>query len=279
MSSLKLIALDLDGTTLATRDGSTGMLTERTRRILDKIAKKGVEIVVASGRAYSALPAELLGMDGVNYAIVSNGAAVYRVGKDEILFDCAMAEENVVRIVEQAAQIPAQAMEIVCGGNSYIEKSYLENMGHYGLKEWWKPFLQSGRMHVDDIFRFAREKKAAVENIGIYVRDERAREAWLEKLARIDGLYVTSSEKGKIEISDSRAGKDEALRRLTEYLHILPEETVAFGNAENDMGMLQFAGIGVAVANSPDEVKRAADRITASNNEDGVAIALEELFA
>ena len=88
---------------------------------------------------------------------------------------------------------------------------------------------------------------------------------------QVTGIYLTSSVPTLLEIADEKAGKAAALAFLADYLQIPQEAIVAFGNAENDIDMICWAGIGVAVENSPEEVRRAADEITSTNDEDGVA--------
>ena len=88
---------------------------------------------------------------------------------------------------------------------------------------------------------------------------------------QVEGIYLTSSVPTLLEISDEKAGKATALAFLADYLQIPQEATVAFGNAENDIDMICWAGVGVAVENSPEEVRRAADEITRTNDADGVA--------
>jgi Cof subfamily protein (haloacid dehalogenase superfamily) len=81
-----------------------------------------------------------------------------------------------------------------------------------------------------------------------------------------------------LEITDRRATKGQALKTLAEAAGIRREEIVAFGDSSNDLDMIEFAGLGVAVANARPEVRRAADLVTAANTEDGVAKVIEELI-
>ena len=101
--------------------------------------------------------------------------------------------------------------------------------------------------------------------------EEQKRKLWktLEKQAR--NVYITSSVRQLLEISDVNAGKDAAAEFLIEYLGVKREELAAFGDGHNDTGLLRFAGIGFAVANASEECRSAADRIVPSNDEDGVA--------
>ena len=111
-----------------------------------------------------------------------------------------------------------------------------------------------------------------LDSLDIVVGDERTK-ATLRRIIseQVEGIYLTSSVPTLLEISDEKAGKATALAFLADYLQIPQEATVAFGNAENDIDMICWAGIGVAVENSPEEVRRAADEITRTNDADGVA--------
>jgi hydroxymethylpyrimidine pyrophosphatase-like HAD family hydrolase len=81
-----------------------------------------------------------------------------------------------------------------------------------------------------------------------------------------------------IDLIDRSTSKGAALRHLAEHLNIPLSETIAIGNYYNDLDMITMAGVGVAVDNAPDEVKERADIVVASNNESGVAEAIERLI-
>ena len=89
---------------------------------------------------------------------------------------------------------------------------------------------------------------------------------------------MTSSTHYRLELSSLKSGKGAALREAAARLGVCPDEIIAFGNADNDIDMLRFAGIGVAVENSPENVKREADRVAPPNTEEGVAQVLEEIL-
>ena len=137
--------------------------------------------------------------------------------------------------------------------------------------------MKSTRRPVEDIFAFLLEHKEELDSLDIVVGDERTK-ATLRRIIseQVEGIYLTSSVPTLLEISDEKAGKATALAFLADYLQILQEATVAFGNAENDIDMICWAGVGVAVENSPEEVRRAADEITETNDADGVARWIEK---
>ena len=96
-------------------------------------------------------------------------------------------------------------------------------------------------------------------------------ELWKTLEKRAENVYITSSVRQLLEISDIHAGKDAAVRFLLERLKLEREQLAAFGDGHNDIGMLKFAGIGFAVENADLECREAADRIVLSNDADGVA--------
>ena len=89
---------------------------------------------------------------------------------------------------------------------------------------------------------------------------------------------MTQSSRDLLELLHPAVSKGNALSMIMRDLGISPEETVAFGDNHNDIGMLQLAGLGIAMGNAHDEVKAAANYVTASNAEDGVAVAIERLL-
>ncbi|EFX92893.1 HAD superfamily hydrolase [Actinobacillus ureae] len=91
-------------------------------------------------------------------------------------------------------------------------------------------------------------------------------------------LSIHRSKAEYLEIMNSKATKSKAIRFMQQKLGITSEHIVAFGDNFNDLDMLQYVGFGVAMANAPDEIKAAASYVTASNNEDGIALVLNKLF-
>ena len=94
----------------------------------------------------------------------------------------------------------------------------------------------------------------------------------------LDDLILTSSYENNIEINSADATKGKALRYLCQHLGFTSEQAISFGDGTNDLSMIQEAGIGVAMENAEDVVKASADYITASCDEDGVALAIEKFI-
>ena len=265
---LHLIALDLDGTLLHTDKG----LTDRTRTILTTYIEQGTHVVVASGRSYASLPQEVMSVPGIEYAITSNGAAICKKSTGEKLFHFPLKPACAQRLLQLIANTGA-VFETFLDGVPYAAADYVSHPTRYGAAEHAIPYIQQTRKPVQDLLAFA------LDCIDLITANPEQKQQLLELAREIPGIYITSSVPYLLEISDAAAGKGAAVRKLAAYLDIPPEEIAAFGNAENDVDMMQFAGIGVAVANALPEVKAAADYVTERDcDHDAAAEIIERFF-
>ena len=111
------------------------------------------------------------------------------------------------------------------------------------------------------------------------ISDPDAKRRLWERLEReVSHVYITASVPRLLEISDEKSGKAQALAYVLDRLGVSKTETAAFGNADNDADMLEFAGCGVAVANATEKCLRTASRVTESNEEDGAAKEIRRLL-
>lgn len=270
---IRLIALDLDGTLLHTDKG----LTDRTQTILTTYIKQGTHVVIASGRSYASLPQEVLSVPGIEYAITSNGVAICKKSTGEKLFHFPLKPACAQRLLQLIADTGA-VFETFLDGVPYAVADYVHHPTRYGAAEHAIPYIQRTRKPVQDLVAFAQQHLNELDCIDLITANAQQKQQLLALAQEIPGIYITSSVPYLLEISDAAAGKGAAVQKLASYLDISPKDIAAFGNAENDVDMMQFAGIGVAVANSPDNVKAVADYVTLSNDADGVAVFLEQLY-
>jgi Cof subfamily protein (haloacid dehalogenase superfamily) len=142
-------------------------------------------------------------------------------------------------------------------------------------RNWYRPPV-APVIEVEDVANLYPLSCIKVAGIGA---ENTLREKRYELEAKFDGkLYVAQSSFDIIELLHPAVSKGSALATVAKDLHIQPEEIVAFGDNHNDIGMLQVAGLGVAMGNAHEEVKIAADYVTLSNAEDGVAEVLEKMI-
>jgi len=274
MTKIKLIALDLDGTTL----NEKSQLTLRTKEVLECALEQGLYVVAASGRAFASFPKEVLDIRGLTAAITSNGAATCEPLTGKRIASISMESEKVDAVLGMLKEEPFREIEVFHKGVAYVSQRYFDNPVSAGAPQRIIPYIKSTRHPVPDIRKFLMEHRDELDSMDIICGDERDKKRWKRQLEELGGLYITSSVFYRIEISNEQCGKGNALRKVAELLQVHPEEIIAFGNAQNDMDMLRFAGTSVAVANSEPEVLQYADIIAPSNDEDGVAQVLEQFL-
>ena len=269
----KLIALDLDETTLNMLSG----ISEGNRAALARAIERGVEIVIASGRAYETLPEEMTSFPGVRYAVCGNGATVYDVRNDACLVRHLVPVDALDRIIAlmEGEDITWEAF---VAGRAYAQRSYIEHPERYTQDPMTARYLKASRRPVEDILAFIRENRAQLDSVDVVVISESQKDRLMEVLSAVPGVYVTTSVPRLIEISNIHCGKHNGMKWVAEQLGIDRADTAAFGNADNDADMLLWAGTGVAVANASEKCLAAADYVTSHFLKDGVAAAFHDLW-
>lgn len=268
------IALDLDQTTL----NHQGRLSERNRQAIESAIRKGVQIVIASGRAVSALPDDICNINEIRYAITSNGAAVYDLHTKECLKQYKMTGDSIEKILHYTKNLEV-AYETFINGQAYGQKEYVEDPVRFGASPMAIPYIQSTRKPVTNIRDFLLDYKEQIESIDVVVKDENLKKKlWKVFEENISDIYVTSSVQQLLEISYQKSGKHSGAAYILEYLGLSREGLAAFGDGDNDAELLKFAEIGIAMENASDACKEAADAVTLSNDADGVAYWIEKLL-
>jgi Cof subfamily protein (haloacid dehalogenase superfamily) len=259
---LRLVASDLDGTLLR----SDGAVSRRTLEAFAAARAAGLEVVLASARPPHWLSEIAAEVGAGDIAICCNGAVVHDLREKRTLHHFALPArvgERVVRALRKAAPGVAFACE--------REHTAIREPAYEPL--WPTPDLRPRT----DALVFVQEpvSKLVVQHPTVG-RDEL--QALAVAVCREEATVTISGER-LVEISAVGVTKGFALHRVCEDLGVRAEEVVAFGDMPNDAEMLAWAGRGVAVANAHAEALAAADEVTASNDDDGVAVALERLLA
>ena len=273
MKKVKLIAIDLDGTLL----DSEGKLSEINKTALESAVQKGIHIIIASGRPLASLPADVLEIKGIEYAITSNGAAVYHLPSGNRVQGFFLTRES----VEQIARIAKKeevVLETFVDGVAYADKRYVEDPVRYGASKQAVSYVQRTRNPVEDMMCFILEHIERLDSIDIVVKDLLVKKEIEKLLLDVNDIYVTSSVSQLVEISHKNAGKHSGMKFLSGVLEINAEEMAAIGNDMNDIDMMRFSGWGIAVKNASEECLKSADMIVGSNDEDGVAEAIYKMI-
>ncbi|GIH73223.1 Cof-type HAD-IIB family hydrolase [Sphaerimonospora thailandensis] len=265
MNLPRLVATDLDGTALR----SDGTVSPRTAAAFARVEEAGGTLVFVTARPPRWMHSVAEAVRHHGLAICANGALVYDLHTEEIvearLIEPAVLEESIVRL---RTRLPGLAFSVEYEGGFAHEAGYVldrwDSRRAYGVRvtasaalasrPCAKLLAQHPSMDPDELHR------QALECVGDLVTP------------------THSSGHALIEMSARGVTKATALAALAGERGIRPTEVVAFGDMPNDLPMLTWAGTAYAVANAHPDVLAAVDHVTAANNDDGVALVLEDLF-
>lgn len=270
----KLLAFDLDYTLL----DSQKRLSEENLAALHAAAEKGVILVPATGRVYQGLPEKIRELPFVRYCILGNGAMLYDSRNDIVIAEDSipLAEAEAVFDFAEANGLP---YDIYAEGSGYMNREWFDTLENYIDDEATIMILRRLRAPVDDFRNYVRTHFKSVMKIQIYFKDPAFRIRMIDEMPKLfPELSVTSSLPMNMEVNGHYANKGSAIIRLCEALGIDVSESMAIGDGLNDLEMIKAAGIGVAMSNAESAVKAAADYITGSCEESGLALAIKKLL-
>lgn len=265
MSSYKLVAIDLDDTLLP--DDLT--ISPRVKEILQKVRDRGVIITLATGRMYrSTLPyAQQLAIEVP--LITYHGALIKNSLSGETLCHYPVPLDKAREIISLVKEDFSFHINAYVEDNLYVEGISQEAEGYAKLAG--VPLYKVG-----NLLEFLHREPTKL----VLIASEQQLDALAIRLKEIysGALYITKSKPNYLEILNVKANKGQALDTLAKLLKINQREIMAFGDSYNDLEMLRYAGTAVVMGNAREEIKEEADYVTLSNNEDGVADALEKLI-
>lgn len=279
MFAPKLIALDLDGTLFS----SSGEVTPYTREQIRLAANSGIVIVISSGRPFVGLPLEIAKELGIEYAITSNGAGVYRISDQECLYENCLAPEDAAMLCRALGGFHLH-LDAFIHGDAYTDDSTFDIVRRSPvLPESAKNYILTTRNCVPNLASYILQhrlpmQKASLtferESDGIFID----REKTLTYLLNRPEVSVVCGGYYNLEFTKAGVAKGTGLRFLCDYLGIPVESSMACGDSENDLDILKTAGYSVAMENADDNIKAVCDFVTASCDEDGVGKAIAEFL-
>ena len=267
---VRMIAFDLDGTLLTTDK----RLTDETRRTLEQAAKRGILLVPATGRPLTGMPAEVLGIPGVRYAVTANGARVVSAEDGKILREKLISVEKARKVLDIYGEYDT-LREIYYDGQGYMEARQMEQLDHYVPDPNMAKYMRNTRKCVPDLMEKFRQENRAMDKVQAVFACAGEKEQAFRRIREMEGVEATGALSYNIEVTAGGINKGEALLWLAGELGIDREEILAFGDGANDADMIRAAGIGAAMEVSVPEVRAAADILAGSNDEDGVARAIQ----
>lgn len=272
----KLVCVDMDGTLLNSRR----FVSDATKNAIKRASDLGVDVTVTTGRIY-ANANYYSRLIGVKSPVIASNGAIIRGKGNEVIY------ENVINIdIIKSILILCKKFNmginfhtcdsILCAGKAM----YIMMLGFFfkfTLKS--KPEKIKVR-YIGNYNKFMEKLKNNNKIIKCEVIDlNSGKIAELRrKIEKIDGIEIASSSKNNIEITSKSVSKGNAIKVLANYYNIKREEIIAVGDSENDLSMIEYAGLGVAMGNGTEKAKKAADYITETNDNDGVAKAIEKFI-
>lgn len=270
--SVKLIGLDLDKTTL----NSQRKITDRTRKALEEAAEKGIHVVIATGRSFYSMPQDVYSVKGLEFSVNSNGAEIRELKNKNVIYRNCISPEAIDQI-HKFLSSKDYLIEVFTDGRAYIEKKEYEDIRDYKRPFRARDYVVETRNPVENLMDFMYEHRERIENINIFFGSDQDKNEAFEDMQILENVTLTSSMPDNLEIGGKTTSKASALDFLAQKYNILPEEVMCCGDSLNDSAMLEYAGYKVAMGNACEEIKAIANYHTDSNDEDGVAKAIEHL--
>ena len=285
----KLIAVDLDGTML----NSYGIVTENTKNVIKNVINKGTDVIIASGRPIDSIKTIAKEIGSENYFIAGNGTLVYDIKNDEVVYEKYMPKEKVLEIIK------------ICEENSitynvYTDETILATSLKYNVLYYHKENLKKEEDKktnisiVKDMYDYVKNMNNA-KFLKITICDDMKSvfNSILKKINKVKDVEVLDvshmsrktitqgTEEIPIEyyyteITYKDVDKWNAIEFLAEKINIKREEIIAIGDNINDKKMIEESGLGIAMKGSTPYVREVAKYITDTNNDEGVAKAIEK---
>jgi len=260
--SYKLVAVDMDGTLLNSKD----IITKRTQDSIKKLVNKGIVFTICTGRPIQGIEQynKLLKLDAP--FITYNGAMIVKSISKDVLFKQNLTINDAKKIYQLGQEFKTT---IIVWSNN---KLYVNKIND--LTQKYKKLSTVEPIIVKDIETIVSD---GITKILWYDEVEKIKKFESKLFKEIsDGVNFCTSKPIFLEFFDKRVSKGVALKKIGEFLNIRKEETIAIGDGFNDLPMLEYAGLSVAMKNAPNEIKEKCNFITKSNDDEGVANFIEK---
>lgn len=264
----KTLVLDIDGTVT----NSKKEITKKTLDSIIKIQEKGCKVVLASGRPTPGIipvANELRLKEYGGYILSFNGAKIINCQTEEVIYQKVLPLDVIPTIYEEAKK--NEVGLVTYEGNHVISGT--------GVDEYVEKEAKINKIEIKEVDNFPEYVTFDVNKCLITGEPSKLEELDKEMNQKYgEGLSIYRSEPFFLEIMPKNIDKAYSLEQLCKHLDITKDEMVAIGDGFNDLSMIRYAGLGVAMDNAQDKVKEVADYITKSNDEDGVAHVIEEFM-
>ena len=267
----KLLAFDMDDTIL----NSNKKISVAAAEKLSELNQRGIYVVVSTGRGISEIVDYAEYFQPVTYGILVSGAVVYDFINDEPISRHPIETDLVFEMIDAALDEDAMP-HLVTLKKTYARKADVDRIADFQMAIY-QDLFRKHCTYCDDLKAYVRENPNEIFKVNVYHKSIESRNRTIERMKKFD-LQLTYAERTNLEGTAKNISKGWGLVELCNFLNILVDECVAIGDGYNDEEILKTAGVGVAMGNARDEIKKIADFVTDDNDHEGVLKAIEKFF-
>ncbi|MCM3536435.1 Cof-type HAD-IIB family hydrolase [Priestia endophytica] len=270
----RLLALNIDGTIL----NNQGRLTKETKEAIDYVKDKGVYVTVVTNRHFSSAKKIAKTLRLHKNQLITHSGAFIASNVDKPAYERRISENKTFNLVQVLENFD-------CHTRILHEKFSLGNRVKIHNQVMAKAVLKSNEplfypiQFVESLGETLRDNPVSAPKIELYFQSQYEKEQAERTIASaFDIEWISYPNEPRAYIVEKGTSKEHGVYHVATQLGISLEEVVAIGNCYDDLGLVESVGLGVAMGNAPDKVKKAAGWVTRSNNENGVAYMVKELF-
>ena len=271
---IKAIFVDMDGTILG---NSQVAISARNMAALQAALDMGVYVIPCTGRVYNMLPPQLMTHPGLRYFVTSHGARVYDREENTTIYEELTPSAQAAQLLE-LLEGKGLYNEIAANGTIYLEKAMVDHLDVRSVPEHHLWYIRDNCFTaVEKPSAYFREHNICVEKMNLYNIPEALQKEVFDAVLATGFIRPTRYDiSDALEFSGKDLDKTKAMNALLKHLGLEYQECLAIGDSATDLEAIKHCGVGVAMGNATEEVKAAADYITATNDKDGFAQAIEK---
>ena len=270
MQAPRLVATDVDGTLL----GPDDRVPPRAAAVIDRLVAAGVGFVLVTGRPPRWIPPVIAQLPVARLAVCANGAVLYDAVDDRVLWTRTLSPDTLVELAAAVGErLPGAGLAVERVGATAEDSSVAQFVAEPAYVHAWPNPDHAAAERPEMLARPAIKMLARAPGL--------SSDAMVAALAPVVGHLADltfSHPRGLVEMSPQGVTKATGLAEVARALGVATGDVVAFGDMPNDLEMLRWAGHGVAMGNAHPVLLEAADEVTASNGDDGLALVLERWF-
>ena len=267
----KLLALDMDGTILT----SQKTVSPATVKAINNLIKRGTAVTLCTGRGVAELKDYTDDFSAIPYGILNSGGCVYDFTKRQSIHRILLDDSSLIECIRAAQKVKAMPY-LLTEDASVAQAEDMRDVSRFQMGMYQSLYDRVATI-VPDMETYVREHPGKSLKLCSFHRDSGTREQTRREIEHL-GMELADAETTSLEISPRGVTKALGLQILCRYLGIPIEESVAVGDADNDIDVLKAAGLSVAMGNANKTVKDLCDVIVADNDRDGVVEVIDRFF-